>query len=262
MTDKLTRALQKIAESGADYWDVCIARAALGIATLEESAVAGGDAEMRAADALGAISTISASSLKTREDIEILRQWQLAHCSNKVQILQVNALCDMALASLEPRGASALTIEEYRTSECEDYGLRIHGTCNPPDEVWVAGVRYTPEPRGVEDAKVAALMRRLHESRQRVSAMCAEGRGPRMTVPADPERDDDLFICCTVEDAADLIERLHRERAQSDAVIAHDWPDLAESLNIPPQTGGTKYMDARANALKRHAALIKEAARG
>lgn len=61
----------------------------------------------------------------------------------------------------------------------------------------------TPLPEEVRE-----MVKRLRESGKRVSAMCAERRGPRMTIPADPERDDDLFICRTVDDAADMLERL------------------------------------------------------
>ncbi len=42
------------------------------------------------------------------------------------------------------------------------------------------------------------LVERADESMRRIAAMCAEGRGPRMSVPADHAQDDDLFICDTI----------------------------------------------------------------
>jgi hypothetical protein len=44
------------------------------------------------------------------------------------------------------------------------------------------------------------LAERLEQSRQRIAKMCAERRGPRMTIPVDWS-DDDFFICLTIEDA-------------------------------------------------------------
>lgn len=46
----------------------------------------------------------------------------------------------------------------------------------------------------------APLLRRLDECCERVAKMCAERRGPRMTIPVQ-WYDDDFFICATVGEA-------------------------------------------------------------
>src|SRR5216684_1749891 len=71
----------------------------------------------------------------------------------------------------------------------------------------------------VTDKEAADVIDRLHESRSRVAAMCKEHRGPRMSIPADRQRDDDLFICDTVEDAASEIAALRRRVEQMEAVV-------------------------------------------
>jgi hypothetical protein len=47
----------------------------------------------------------------SREQIETLRQWQLAHCSNNIQVGEVNALCDQA--------ARAVRLEDALTKIAE-----------------------------------------------------------------------------------------------------------------------------------------------
>ena len=52
----------------------------------------------------------------------------------------------------------------------------------------------------------APLLDRLRECHARIGRMCAERRGPRMSIPAE-WHDDDMFICTTIEEAYDRIER-------------------------------------------------------
>jgi len=47
----------------------------------------------------------------------------------------------------------------------------------------------------------AALIERLQDSQARIARMCSEARPPKMSIPADPVRDDDLVICAAIRDA-------------------------------------------------------------
>src|SRR5229473_4803677 len=78
----------------------------------------------------------------------------------------------------------------------------------------------------VTDKEAADVIDRLHESKSRVAAMCKEHRGPRMSIPADRQRDDDLFICDAVEDAASEIAALRSRLAEETAIVDRIWDML------------------------------------
>lgn len=46
------------------------------------------------------------------------------------------------------------------------------------------------------------LLARLKDCQRRIGDMCAEGRPPKMSFPAQPHRDDDLVIIQALQDAA------------------------------------------------------------
>jgi len=64
------------------------------------------------------------------------------------------------------------------------------------------------------------LLERLKDCRKRVGDMCAERRGPRMSIPVE-YRDDDFYICVTVEDAKDRIAHLERMITEADNARKH-----------------------------------------
>ena len=51
-----------------------------------------------------------------------------------------------------------------------------------------------------------ALVVKLQEARRRISAMAREGRGPRMSIPAQPT-DDDLQICSALDEAIEALRQ-------------------------------------------------------
>lgn len=68
-----------------------------------------------------------------------------------------------------------------------------------------------PKPESLKDhveemtgLDLEAVLHKLDDARRRVSAMCAEGRPPRMSAPADYEQDDDLVICGILDEAKKL----------------------------------------------------------
>ena len=66
-------------------------------------------------------------------------------------------------------------------------------------EMLEARVRETP------------LGNRLKECQKRIGNMCAELRGPKMSIPVE-YYDDDFYICTTLADAQATVEALQRER--------------------------------------------------
>lgn len=64
------------------------------------------------------------------------------------------------------------------------------------------------------------LLERLEQCRKRVGDMCAERRGPRMTIPVEYS-DDDFYICTTVQDAKAKIEELQTHLVAADAARKH-----------------------------------------
>ena len=66
-----------------------------------------------------------------------------------------------------------------------------------------------------ERVRKTPLVERLQDCAKRIGAMCAEGHGPRMSIP--PEHfDDDFYICVTVDDAKDRIAHLERLITEDD----------------------------------------------
>lgn len=66
------------------------------------------------------------------------------------------------------------------------------------------------------------LIARLNESHQRIARMCAEGRGPRMQIPVNPD-DDDLFICAAISDAkAEVALAAHLRTSLTTALAERD----------------------------------------
>lgn len=55
------------------------------------------------------------------------------------------------------------------------------------------------------------IVERLERIRSMIGKMCREGRPPAMTVPADPTRDEDLFIADAADEAAAEIRRLREQ---------------------------------------------------
>lgn len=73
------------------------------------------------------------------------------------------------------------------------------------------------------------LLIRLHTAMEYISAMCRDGRPPRMSVPAR-STDEDLFITITLDDAINRITELERINADLRQVIAGPFlPISAES---------------------------------
>lgn len=61
---------------------------------------------------------------------------------------------------------------------------------------------------------------RLADSQQRIGKMCIEGRPPRMSIPVDRERDDDVFICETLRRCHTLIAEAKQMRAEYQRLLA------------------------------------------
>ena len=57
------------------------------------------------------------------------------------------------------------------------------------------------------------LRERMRNSQGRVGNMCSEGRPPRMSIPVRAV-DDDFYICTTIRDAEDEIDRLTAELSE------------------------------------------------
>lgn len=76
------------------------------------------------------------------------------------------------------------------------------------EDVLKARVRETP------------LLERLEQCRKRVADMCAERRGPRMSIPVEYS-DDDFYICTTVEDAKSRLAELGTQLLAADAARKH-----------------------------------------
>lgn len=76
------------------------------------------------------------------------------------------------------------------------------------------------------------LLTRLAESMDRIGRMCSEGRPPRMSIPADRTRDDDLFICGTIIAATSEITRLRAALAEAE-LDARRYRWLRENLEVP-----------------------------
>jgi len=51
------------------------------------------------------------------------------------------------------------------------------------------------------------IVARLRKIREMIGAMCADGRPPRMSIPARPDDDEDIVISDAADDAADLIDQ-------------------------------------------------------
>ena len=64
------------------------------------------------------------------------------------------------------------------------------------------------------------LLERLAQCRQRVADMCSERRGPRMSIPVE-YRDDDFYICTTVEDAKSRLAEFGTQMLEADAARKH-----------------------------------------
>jgi len=83
----------------------------------------------------------------------------------------------------------------------------------------------TPTPgarlAGEMEPDLETLIDRLTESQSRIGKMCAERRGPRMSIPVDPIRDDDVFICDTIRMAKDALRRA------APPEVGSDWRKLA-----------------------------------
>lgn len=60
------------------------------------------------------------------------------------------------------------------------------------------------------------LKRNLKECQSMIGSMCAEGRPPKMSIPARPHYDEDIFICETIKRAVARLEAAQRLR---DALI-------------------------------------------
>lgn len=75
-----------------------------------------------------------------------------------------------------------------------------------------------------EPMKLAELKERVTKCRSMIGRMCSEGEHPRMSVPADPERDEDLYITDTLDK---LFVELQVARAE------------VESLQLPAKAQAT-----------------------
>ena len=79
------------------------------------------------------------------------------------------------------------------------------------DEARAALAEYRKE-NGMTDHN--DLVERLNDVKRRIAHMCSHRHGPRMSIPADPQQDDDLVICASVDAAIAWIEALTREVEQ------------------------------------------------
>ncbi len=55
------------------------------------------------------------------------------------------------------------------------------------------------------------LNERIIQCRGFIGKMCSEGRCPKMSIPANPDRDEDIIITRTLNDAQDELIRLRNE---------------------------------------------------
>lgn len=61
------------------------------------------------------------------------------------------------------------------------------------------------------------LQERLEQSRTRIATMCADLRGPRMSIPVRAT-DDDYFICLTLQDAIEALNATQSATAHQRAI--------------------------------------------
>jgi hypothetical protein len=101
---------------------------------------------------------------------------------------------------------------------------------------------------------------RLERIRSMIGKMCREGRPPAMTVPADPTRDEDLFIADAADEAAAEIRRLRA--AIDECLEAAGIPvGQAEHYVTVPALIADKIGDMEDYAAIRYRAGIEAAAR-
>lgn len=79
---------------------------------------------------------------------------------------------------------------------------------------------------------IEELKRNLKECQSMIGSMCAEGRPPKMSIPARPHYDEDIFICETIKRAVARLEAAENEREQLNEQLRKmgaDW--LATAIN-------------------------------
>lgn len=59
--------------------------------------------------------------------------------------------------------------------------------------------------------KIETLIARLDDCQSRIGKMCSEHRGPRMSIPARPDYDDDLVICQTIRDTMEHLRQADQQ---------------------------------------------------
>jgi len=93
---------------------------------------------------------------------------------------------------------------------------------------------------------MSELVKRLNESMSRIGNMCSEGRPPKMSIPARPEYDDDLFIIATIKSAIERIAELEASLADSNEALQVMGLKLAHAEGHSANTvgGPTPVMDA------------------
>lgn len=73
---------------------------------------------------------------------------------------------------------------------------------------------------------VAGLVERLRAAEAMIGAMCSDGRPPKMSIPAQPDRDEDIVICDTMEAARTALESLAAQLAEAQrnaGAYRKDW---------------------------------------
>ena len=139
------------------------------------------------------------------------------------------------------------TVHHY--SKQDGWNLEIVTESPPTQEALDAITRTRMESATAEQQRPAlggdldALVERLRQVQERIWAMCKEHRGPKMRIPAH-SNDDDIFICDTMDQAADAITALRQlvEAAELRAATYQEHLD-SEGLHLANEA----VEDARRN---------------
>ena len=89
-------------------------------------------------------------------------------------------------------------------------------------------------------AQVAELLARIEASMSMVGKMCREHRPPRMSIPVNPKRDEDVFICNTFRACAAEIRRRAGE-LDAPAVAECIWRDSEGDGNWDTSCGNLYF---------------------
>lgn len=77
---------------------------------------------------------------------------------------------------------------------------------------------------------MSELIERLRDVMTRIGNMCAEGRPPKMSIPARPDYDDDIIICESVKAGIAALEAQAKRIAELEARLAQVEGDAAKQF--------------------------------